>query len=177
MRHSKKSSTKNEDKGEINDKLMARIEKIKQNRQKAVENDKKWAEMSDENDELMSRLSRLKPVERDLDFEFLANEEEIERQKDEYFEEKEKRECTELAKNCDNNEPQEPLEEFEQLNSEAKSLLLNRPRMANAKFVKTLDIYAIVMCKKLIDPNKYYNLKLNIDAMRNKLMKKRYRMK
>ena len=44
--------------------------------------------------------------------------------------------------------------------------------MAKAKFIKKLDIYAIVMRKKLMDPNKYNNLKLNIDAMRNKLMKK-----
>ena len=33
------------------DKLISRIEKIKQNRQNEVENDKKWSDMNDENDE------------------------------------------------------------------------------------------------------------------------------
>ena len=64
------------------------------------------------------------------------------------------------------------MDEFKHLNEEAESLLLNRPIMAKAKFIRKLDIYAIVMRKKLMDPNKYNNLKLNIDAMRNKLMKK-----
>ena len=41
------------------DKLISRIEKIKQDRQ----NDKKWSEMDDENDELIERLKQLKPVE------------------------------------------------------------------------------------------------------------------
>ena len=70
------------------------------------------------------------------------------------------------------NEQKEQLDEFIHLNNEAKTLLLNRPRMAKSKFIKKLDIYAIVMRKKLLDPNKDNNLKLNIDALRNKLMKK-----
>ena len=41
------------------DKLISRIEKIKQDRQ----NDNKWVKMDDENDELIGRLERLKPVE------------------------------------------------------------------------------------------------------------------
>ena len=45
------------------DKLIDKIEKIKHDRQNGVENDKKWSEMDDENDELIERLSRLKPVE------------------------------------------------------------------------------------------------------------------
>ena len=45
------------------DKLISRIEKIKQDRQNEVENDKKWSEMDDENDEIIGRLKRLKPVE------------------------------------------------------------------------------------------------------------------
>ena len=74
-------------------KLIDRIEKIKQGRQNEIENDKKWVEMDDENDELIGRLKRLKPVElveepeSDI-YEILRMEEEIERQKDEYFEEK-----------------------------------------------------------------------------------------
>ena len=44
---------------------------------------------------MFRRLIHLKPV--DPDVEFMQNEEEIERQKDEYFEEKEKRERAELA--------------------------------------------------------------------------------
>lgn len=116
--------------------------------------------------------NRLEPVESDPDIEFMQKEEEIERQNDEFFQEKVKRERAELAKKCDNNELQEQLDEFKHLNEEAESLLLNRPIMAKAKFIRKLDIYAIVMRKKLMDPNKYNNLKLNIDAMRNKLMKK-----
>lgn len=54
--------TENQEEGRKVDKLMARIEKIKQNRQKRIENDKKWSEMDDENDELISRLNRLKPA-------------------------------------------------------------------------------------------------------------------
>ena len=69
------------------------------------------------------------------------------------------------------NEQKEQLDEFIHLNNEAKTLLLNRPRMAKSKFIKKLDIYAIVMRTKLLDPNRD-NLKLNIDALRNKLMKK-----
>ena len=119
---------------------------------------------------MFRRLIHLKPV--DPDVEFMQKEEEIERQKDEYFEEKEKRERAELAKKCDNNEPQEQLDEFKHLNDEAESLLLNRPKMMKAKFIKKLDVYVKVMRTKLMEPNKYHYLKENIDAMRNKLMKK-----
>ena len=76
-------------------KLMDRIEKLKQMRQNEVENDKKWSEMDDENDELIGRLKRLKPVElveepeSDI-YEILKMEEEIERKKDEYFKGKRK---------------------------------------------------------------------------------------
>ena len=78
---------------EEHDKLMDRIEKIKQDRQKDIENDKKWSEMDDENDELIERLIQLKPAEiveepeSDIE-EILKKEEEKERQKDEYFEER-----------------------------------------------------------------------------------------
>lgn len=102
----------------------------------------------------------------------MQKEEQIERQKDEFFWENKKRERAELAKKCDNNEPQEQLDEFKHLNDEAESLLLNRPKMMKAKVIKKLDVYAIVMRKKLMEPNKYHYLKENIDAMRNKLMKK-----
>lgn len=111
--------TENQKEGKKDDKLIPRIEKIKQNRQKRIKNDKKWREMDDENDELISRLNRLKPagtefqnnlmenfinnschfakyerkkwqirlepVESDLDIEFMQKEEQIERQKDEFF--------------------------------------------------------------------------------------------
>ena len=101
---------------------------------------------------MFRRLIHLKPV--DPDVEFMQKEEEIERQKDEYFEEKEKRERVELAKKCDNNEPQEQLGEFKHLNDEAESLLLNRPKMMKAKFIKKLDVYVKVMRKKLMEPKK-----------------------
>ena len=41
--------------GGVCDKLISRIEKIKQDRQKDIENDKKWSEMDGENDELIER--------------------------------------------------------------------------------------------------------------------------
>lgn len=74
-------------------------------------------------------------------------------------------------------QPDEPInqqivDEFECLTEEAVVLLLNRPRMMKKAFIKKLDIYSIVMRKKSMDPNKYYTLKLNIDVMRNNLMKK-----
>ena len=63
--------------------------------------------MNDENDEIISRLNRLKPVEPVLqpepDIELLAKEEERTRLRDEYFERKEKQERAELAKKCANN--------------------------------------------------------------------------
>ena len=46
---------------------------------------------------------RLEPVESDFDIEFMQKEEQIDRQKDEFFEEKEKRESAKLAKKSDNN--------------------------------------------------------------------------
>ena len=73
--------------------LMARIEKLKQKRQQHIENDKKWSNMNDQNDEIISRLNRLKPVEPvvepDPDIECIKMEE-LERERDEYFEEKDK---------------------------------------------------------------------------------------
>lgn len=48
----------NQEEDRKDDDLMARIEKIKQKRQKEIENDKKRSEINDENDELISRLSR-----------------------------------------------------------------------------------------------------------------------
>ena len=83
-------SCKEERRAQYNDeeynKLIDRIEKIKQKRQKDIENDKKWSEMDDENDELIGRLNRLKPFkiveDPDLEFyEILAKEEEEELEK------------------------------------------------------------------------------------------------
>ena len=99
--HNTKPRCKEERRAQYNDeeynKLISRIEKIKQDRQNEVKNDKKWSEMDDENDELIGRLKRLKSVElveepeSDI-YEILKMEEEIERKKDEYFEEKERQE-------------------------------------------------------------------------------------
>ena len=119
-------------------KLITRIEKIKQDRQ----NDKKWSEMDDENDELIERLNRLKPVEitddPDSDIEeILKKEEELERQRDEYFEEKDKRDRLNRI------EPVEPDPdfEFEELNKIANELLINSRRMKKKEFTKKLDIF------------------------------------
>ena len=161
----RKSLTKNEEEGEKDDDLLARIEKIKQKRQKEIQNEKEWRQMNDENDEIISRLNRLKPVEPVLqpepDIELLAKEEERTRLRDEYFDRKEKQERAELAKKCaikhesepvQNSEPNndEIIEEYNILDEDAKILLLNWPKMAKKAFIKKLDIYSIVMRKKLI---------------------------
>ena len=130
------------------DKLISRIEKIKQDRQ----NDKKGSVMDDENDELIGRLKRLKPVElveepeSDI-YEILDKEEEEESKKDEYFEERERQDRLNQI------EPVEPDPdyEFEELNNHANELLLNRKRMKKQEFIKKLDIYMIIMRKKLIN--------------------------
>ena len=74
------------------DKLVTRFEKIKQKRQQEIENDKKWSKMNNENDEIISRLNRLKPVEPvvepDPDIEYFDKMDELERERDEYFQEK-----------------------------------------------------------------------------------------
>ena len=68
--------------------------RIKQERQQEIENDKKWSKMNDENDEIISRLNRLKPVEPvvEQDIEYFDRMDELEQQRDEYFEEKDRRE-------------------------------------------------------------------------------------
>ena len=123
----KKMSTKNEDEGEINDDLVVRIEKIKQRRQKEIQKEEEWRQTNDENDELIERLSRLKPVEPvlDPDIEFLRKEEEIERQKDEFFKEKESRERAKLP-TTKSVEPVQQDDNFRRLFKEANTLLLDR---------------------------------------------------
>ena len=154
--HDKKPSCKEEQRAQYNheqyNKLIDRIKKVKQDRQNEVENDKKWVEMDDENDELIGRLKRLRPVELveepELDiYEILKMEEEEERKKDEYFEEKERQDQLNRI------EPVEPDPdyEFEELNNHANDLLLNRKRMKKQEFIKKLDIYMIIMRKKLIN--------------------------
>ena len=129
--HNIKPRCKVERRAQYNDEefnnLIDKIEKIKQDRQNEVENDKKWSEMDDENDELIGRLKRLKPVElvEELEsdiYEILKMEEEIERQKDEYFEEKERQDQLNRIE-PDKSDPQY---KFEELNNYANDLLLNR---------------------------------------------------
>ena len=134
------------------DKLISRIEKIKQDRQNEVENDKKWSDMNDENDELIVRLKRLKPVElveepeSDI-YEILDKEEEIERQKDVYFEERERQDQLKRIEP----DKSDPEYKFKELNNYVNELLLNRRRMKKQEFIKKLDIYMIIMRKKLIN--------------------------
>ena len=45
--------------------------------------------------------------------------------------------------------------------------------MMRTAFIKKLDDYSTAMQEKIMNPKKYEILKLNIDALRNKLMKKR----
>ena len=156
-------------------KLISRIEKFKQDRQNEVENDKKWIEMDDENDELIGRLKRLKPVElveepeSDI-YEILDKEEEEESKKDEYFEERERQDRLNQI------EPVEPDPdyEFEELNNHANELLLNRKRMKKQEFIKKLDIYMIIMRKKLINESeKCKELNKIITGFKHKLQERR----
>ena len=151
------------------DKLISRIEKIKQDRQNEVENDKKWSEMDDENDELIGRLKRLKPVElveepeSDI-YEILDKEEEEERKKDEYFE----------KRNWIEPDESDPEYKFEELNKYANELLLNRKRMKKQEFIKKLDIYMIIMRKKLINESeKCKELNKIITSFKLKLQERR----
>ena len=177
--HNTKPRCKEERRAQYNDeeynKLISRIEKIKQDRQNEVKNDKKWSEMDDENDELIGRLKRLKPVElveepeSDI-YEILKMEEEIERKKDEYFEEKERQELL----NRIEPDKSDPDYEFEELNNYANELLLNRKRMKKQEFIKKLDIYMIIMRKKLInEPEKCEELNKIIAQFKDKLREKR----
>ena len=131
--------------------------------------------MDDENDELIERLSRLKPVkiaeepESDI-YEILKMEEERERQKDEYFEEKERQDQLNRI------EPVEPDPdyEFEELNNHANDLLLNRKRMKKQEFIKKLDIYMIIMRKKLINESeKCKELNKIITSFKHQLQERR----
>ena len=177
--HDKKPRCKEEQRAQYNDeqynKLMDRIEKIKQDHQNEVKNDKKWVEMDDENDELIGRLKRLKPVElveepeSDI-YEILKKEEEEERQKDEYFEEKERQDQL----NRIEPDKSDPEYKFEELNNYANELLLNRKRMKKQEFIKKLDIYMIIMRKKLInEPEKCKELNKIITSFKHKLREKR----
>ena len=78
--------------------------------------------MNEENDEIISRLNRLKPVEPVLqpepDIELLAKEEERTRLRDEYFDKKEKQERAELAKKCAIKHKSEPVQNSEPNNDE-----------------------------------------------------------
>lgn len=114
---------------------------------------KKWDEMNDENDELIERLNQLKPVEeQDLVMEeILKKEEEIELQKDKYFEERERQDRLRQRK-INRIKPVELDPDFELLNKDTNELLINSKRMKKQEFAKKLDIYLIVMKKKLIKP-------------------------
>ena len=108
--------------------------------------------MNDEKDELIGRLKRLKPVELVEEpeseiYEILKKEEEIERKKDEYFEERERQDQLSRIEP----DKSDPEYKFEELNNYANELLLNRKRMKKQEFIKKLDIYMILMPKKLIN--------------------------
>ena len=130
------------------------------NESNCSEDNDEWKEMEDENDELIDRLNRLKPVV--PDFEESKFEEFDEPEFDEFYEtdieEFEEPDIEEFY------EPEfedfEVPNEFEELNKDANELLINRKRMKKKEFTKKLDIYLIVMKKKLINnPQKYCELK------------------
>ena len=125
--------------------------------------------MDDESEELIGRLKRLKPVElveepeSDI-YEILDKEEEEERKKDEYFEER----------NWIEPDESDPEYKFEELNKYANELLLNRKRMKKQEFIKKLDIYMIIMRKKLINESeKCKELNKIITSFKLKLQERR----
>ena len=128
--------------------------------------------MNDENDELIVRLKRLKPVEEpesDI-YEILDKEEEIERQKEVYFEERERQDQL----NRIEPDKSDPEYKFKELNNYANELLLNRRRMKKQEFIKKLDIYMIIMRKKLINESeKCKELNKIITGFKHKLQERR----
>ena len=133
------------------------------------------SDMNDENDELIVRLKRLKPVElveepeSDI-YEILDKEEEIERQKDVYFEERERQDQL----NRIEPDKSDPEYKFKELNNYANELLLNRRRMKKQEFIKKLDIYMIIMRKKLINESeKCKELNKIITGFKHKLQERR----
>ena len=177
--HDTKLECKEEQRAQYNDeeynKLIDRIEKLKQERQNQVKNDKKWSEMDDENDELIGRLKRLKPVElveepeSDI-YEILDQEEEEERKKDECYEERERQDQL----NRIEPDKSDPEYKFKELNNYANELLLNRRRMKKQEFIKKLDIYMIIMRKKLINESeKCKELNKIITGFKHKLQERR----
>ena len=166
-----KDEKKEENDEEDYDKFISRIEKIKQDRQ----NDKKGSVMDIENDELIRRLKRLKPVElvqepeSDI-YEILDKEEEEERKKDECYEERERQDQL----NRIEPDKSDPEYKFEELNNYANELLLNRKRMKKQEFIKKLDIYMIIMRKKLINESeKCKELNKIITSFKLKLQERR----
>ena len=177
--HDTKPECKEEQRAQYNDKeynkLIDRIEKLTQERQNQVKNDKKWSEMDDENDELIGRLKRLKPVElveepeSDI-YEILDQEEEEERRKDECYQERERQDQL----NRIEPDKSDPEYKFEELNNYANELLLNRKRMKKQEFIKKLDIYMIIMRKKLINESeKCTELNKIITSFKHKLQERR----
>ena len=131
--------------------------------------------MDDENDELIGRLKRLKPVElveepeSDI-YEILDQEEEEERKKDECYEERERQDQL----NRIEPDKSDPEYKFEELNNYANELLLNRKRMKKQEFIKKLDIYMIIMRKKLINESeKCKELEKIITSFKLKLQERR----
>ena len=120
-------------------------------------------------------MKRLRPVELveepELDiYEILKMEEEEELKKDEYFKEKERQDQL----NRIEPDKSDPEYKFEELNNYANELLLNRKRMKKQEFIKKLDIYMIIMRKKLINESeKCTELNKIITSFKHKLQERR----
>ena len=103
-------------------------------------------------------------------YEILDKEEEEERKKDEYFEESERQDQL----NRIEPDKTDPEYKFEELNNYANELLLNRKRMKKQEFIKKLDIYMIIMRKKLINESeKCKELNKIITSFKHKLQERR----
>ena len=101
---------------------------------------------------------------------FLDKEEEKERKKDEYYEERERQDQL----NRIESDESDPEYKFEELNKHANELLFSRKRMKKQEFIKKLDIYMIIMRKKLINESeKCKELNKIITSFKLKLQERR----
>ena len=166
------------------DKLITRIEQIK--------NDKKWSKMEDEQDELISRLNQLQPVKvPDPDIEYYDKLEELERERDEYFEEKdyyhdtfeemeqERNKYFEEKDRRERNLDLEVLEECEEIQDELITFL-DKKRKSTKEIIEKNDQFEQALHQKLGHlqnrlevQTKCYVIFGNLQFLRDKLIKRR----
>lgn len=162
------------------DKLITTIKQIK--------NDKKWSKMEDEQDELISRLNRLQPVKiPDPNIEYYDKLEELERERDEYFEEKDyydtfeemERERDKHFEKMYEDDLDEKIAECVDAQDELLELL-DKKRKSTNRIIEKNDQYDQVVCRKfgrlqnrLEVQTKCYVIFQKLQLLRDKLIKRR----